>query len=121
MKICFSKHCHNNILFDVLPKYSSQYSKSIIFSVEHSVHISATFHLIVVVVITLKKEFRHFFSYDFTIVTGDGNANDIVLFIVSRLPTQIQLSITGLLIVMGKPLRNAYLSIVKRDWTSIVC
>ena len=56
-KICFSKHCLNNILFNVLLKYSSQYSKSIIFPVEHSVRISATFHLnvVVVVVIILKK------------------------------------------------------------------
>ena len=56
---------------------------------------------------------------------GDGNTDDIVLFIVSRLSTQIQfiinLSISGLLIVMGKPIRNAYLDIVKHDWTSVVC
>ena len=41
------------------------------------------------------------FLCDFTIVRGDGNANYIVLFIVSRLSTKIQLSISGLLIVMG--------------------
>ena len=71
-------------------------------------------------VIILKKLFRQFFSYDFTIVTGDGNTNYIVLFIVSRPSTQIQLSISGLLIAMRKPIRNAYLGIVKHDWTSFV-
>ena len=30
------------------------------------------------------------------------------------------MSISGLLIVMGKPIRNAYLGTVKRDWTPIV-
>ena len=90
--------------------------KSIIFPVEHSVHISATFHLD-----DFEKKIRYFFSYDLTIVTGDSNANDIGLFIVSRLSTQIQLSISGLLIVMGKPIRNAPLGIVKHDWISIVC
>ena len=54
MRICFSKHCHNNILFDILVKYSSQYSKSITFSCWtlsihfFKIHISATFHLVVV-------------------------------------------------------------------------
>ena len=52
------------------------------------------------------------------------------LFIVSRLSNQIHLSISGLLIVMGKPVRKTYLSIVKDDWnlsivkddwTSILC
>ena len=61
------------------------------------------------------------FSCDFTIVTGDGNKNYIVFFIVSRLSIKIQLSISGLLIVMGKPIRKAYLGIVKHDWTSTVC
>ena len=51
IRICFSKHCHNNILFDVLLKYSSQYSKSIIFPVEHSVSISS------------KSAFLHQFFY----------------------------------------------------------
>ena len=62
-------------------------------------------------------------TFDFVkvIVTGDGNTNYIALFIVSRLSNQIHLSISGLLIVMGKPVRKAYLSIVKHDWTSIVC
>ena len=91
-------------MFDVLLKNSSQYSRSIIFPVEHSVHISATFHLD-----DFEKKFRYFFSYDLTIVTGNRNTNDIVLFIVSRFSTQIQLSISGLLIVMVKPIRNAYL------------
>ena len=50
----------------------------------------------------------------------DGNTNYIVLFIVSRLSTLIQLNISGLFIVMGKSIRNAYLDIVKHDWTSIV-
>ena len=60
------------------------------------------------------------FSCDFTIVTGDGNTNYIVLFIVFRLSTKIRMSILGLLIVMGKPIRKVYLDIVKQDWTSIV-
>ena len=50
---------------------------------------------------------------------GDGNTNYIVLFIVFGLSTLIQFSISGLFIVMGKPIRNAYLGIVKHDWTSI--
>ena len=58
------------------------------------------------------------FSRDFTIVTGDGNTSYIVLFIVSKLSTKIQLNISGLLIIMGKPIRKAYLGI---DWTSTVC
>ena len=62
-------------------------------------------------------------TFDFVkvIVTGDGNTNYIALFIVSRLSNQIHLSISGLLIVMGKPVRKTYLSIVKDDWTSILC
>ena len=51
----------------------------------------------------------------------DGNTSYIALLIVSRLSTQIHLSISGLLIVMGKLVRKAYLGIVKHDWTSIVC
>ena len=31
------------------------------------------------------------------------------------------MSISGLLIVMGKPIRSAYLGTVKHDWTPIVC
>ena len=61
------------------------------------------------------------FSCDFVIVTGDGNASYIVLFIIFRLSTKIQLRISGLLTVMGKSIKNAYLGIVKHDWTSIVC
>ena len=59
IRICFSLRCHNNILFDVLLKYPSQYSKSIIFSCWtlsihfFKIHISATFHHTVVVVIIL--------------------------------------------------------------------
>ena len=41
-------------------------------------------------------------------------------FIVSRLSTEIQLSIQGLLIVIRNPIRNACFGIVKHDWTSIV-
>ena len=62
-----------------------------------------------------------FFSRDFTIVTGDGNTNYIILFIFSKLSTQTQFSTSGLLIAIGKLIRNAYLGIVKHDWTSIVC
>ena len=105
-------------MFDVLLRYSSQYSKSIIFPVEHSVSIFS------------KSAFRQHFTlpcgsdnFEKRISTflfmwfyhWHGNTNDIVLFIVSRLSTQIQLSISGLLIVMGKPIRNAYLGIVKHD------
>ena len=68
----------------------------------------------------LEKIISTFFSCDFTIITGDGNTNYIVLFIVSRFSTQIQLSISGFLTVMVKPIRNAYLDIVKNDWTLIV-
>ena len=109
-------------MFDVLLKYPSQYSKSIIFSCWtlsihfFKIHISATFHH---TVNRSGSDNFKIFSCDFTIVTGDGNTNYIVLFIVSRLSTKIQLSISGLLIVMGKPIRNVYLGIVKRDWTSI--
>ena len=56
----------------------------------------------------------------FIIVTGDGNTNYIVLFIVSRFSAIIQLSISGFFVVMEKPIKNAYLGIVKHDWTSIV-
>ena len=53
-------------------------------------------------------------------MTGDGNTNYIVPFIVSRLSAIIQLSISGLFIAMGKPIRNAYLGIVKYDWALII-
>ena len=68
-----------------------------------------------------KNCFRHFFLCYFTIFTGDGNTNYIVLLIVSRLSIQIQMIISSLLIVMGKPVRNTFLGIVKHDWTLIVC
>ena len=58
--------------------------------------------------------------HDFTIVTGDENTNYIVLFIVSKLSAPIQMNISGLFIVMRKAIRNAYLGILKHDWTSIV-
>ena len=112
-------------MFDVLHKYSSQYSKSVFFMLNQlsinflKVYISATFHHNTVVII-LKKLFRYFFSYDFTIMTGDGNTNYIVPFIVSRLSAIIQLSISGLFIAMGKPIRNSYLGIVKYDWALII-
>ena len=35
---------------------------------------------------------------------GDGNTNYVVMFILSRLSSQIQLSISDLLIAMGKPI-----------------
>ena len=57
---------------------------------------------------------------DFAIVTEDGNTSYIVLFIVSRLSALIQLSISGLFVVIGKPVKSAYLGIVKHDWTSFV-
>ena len=41
------------------------------------------------------------------------------LFINSRLLTKIQLSIQGLLLPMGKPIKDACLSTVKRDWILI--
>ena len=52
-----------------------------------------------------------------------GRRKDILhsLFIVSRPSSQIQLSISGLLIVMRNPIRNAYLGVVKHDWPSIYC
>ena len=43
------------------------------------------------------------------------------LFIASRLSTWIQLSISGLLIVMIKSIKNAYLAPVKHSWISIFC
>ena len=72
--------------------------------------------------------FWSFFScgYDFTIATGDGlvsvfsdKYNVHKLFIVSRLSTNIQLSIQGLLIIMGRPIRNTCLGTVKHDWICI--
>ena len=112
----------------LLLQYSSQYPKCIIFSCWplriyfFKIHNLATFHHTVVVVMFWKNSFNiSFRGSDFTIVTGDGNTNYIALFIVSRLSNQIHLSISGLLIVMGKPVRKAYLGIVKHDWTSIVC
>ena len=57
--ILFYYYCiiilYNIILFDVLLKHSSQYSKSQIFSVEDSVHISITFQLNVVLVVIVNK------------------------------------------------------------------
>ena len=40
-------------------------------------------------------------------------------FIVPRLSTEIHLSIQGLLIVIGKPIRSTGVGIVKHYWTSI--
>ena len=41
------------------------------------------------------------------------------LFILSRLSTEIELSIQGLLIVIGKLMRNACIGRVKHDWKSV--
>ena len=62
-EICFCWHCHNNVLFNILLKYSSQYSKFIVFfcwtlSIHFfKMHISATFHHSVVVVTFWKSNF----------------------------------------------------------------
>ena len=115
-------------MFNILRKYSSQYSKSIIFSCWplsihfFKIHSSVTFHHTIMVVIFWKNNFDIYFpGSDFAIVTGDGNTNYIALLIVSRFSTQIQLNISVLLIAVGKPVRNTYLGIVKHDWTSVVC
>ena len=42
------------------------------------------------------------------------------LFIASRRWTEIQLSIQDLLILKGKPTKNASIGTVKHDWTSTV-
>ena len=63
----------------------------------------------------------------FTVVKRGGHVFGFVKykvhssFIVFRLSTLIQLSISGLLIVIGKTIRNTCLSAVKREWTSTVC
>ena len=100
-------------MFNILLKCSSQYSKSIVFSCWplsihfFEIHYLAIFYHTVVVVIFWKNNFDiSFRGNDFTIVTGDGNTNYIALCIVSRLSNQIHLSISGLLIVMGKPVRR---------------
>ena len=64
MRVYFSLPCH--ILFDILLKYSSQYSKSIVFSWwKLSIHFSkiltsVTFYHTVMVVISLKKQIPTF-------------------------------------------------------------
>ena len=56
---------------------------------------------------------------DFSIVMRDGNINYIFVYRFQALNPH---SIEYLwFIVMGKPIRNAYLGMVKQDWTSIVC
>ena len=103
-------------MLNILLKYSSQYSNSLRFSCGKfslhffKFHISVTFHHTAVVVICWKKKCRHFFLCDFTIVTRDENTNYKALLTVSRPSNQIQLSISGLLIVMGKPMRKLILA-----------
>ena len=64
----------------------------------------------------------NFTFIDFTtIVMGVRNTN-IVFFIISKPSTQIQLTISGLLIVVGKPVRNTYLiSWHTETWLDIDC
>ena len=95
------------------------------FPVDHSVSISLKFtiwrHSRYVAVVIFWKNNICFRGSDLTIVKGDWNTNYIDFFIVPRLSNQIHLSVSGLLIVMRKPVRKAYLGIMKHDWTSIVC
>ena len=76
--------------------------------------------------VVTRKIVLTFLSCDFTIVTADGLLSGFIdkykvhsLFIVSRLSTEIQLVIQGLLIVMGKATRSTCLHKVKYDWTFI--
>ena len=60
------------------------------------------------------------YENSFKISYFDGKCKVHSLFIVSRPSTLIQLSIQGLLIATGKPIRNVCLGTVKHDCASIV-
>ena len=64
---------------------------------------------------------RNFLPGDFTIVTAGVFTYYSVCLSFPGLQAKFSLSISGLLIVMGKPIRNTYLGTVKHDWTPIVC
>ena len=54
-------------------------------------------------------------------IMGSGNINYTVCLLFASSQIKFNLSFSGLLTVMVKPIRNAYLGTVKHDWTSIVC
>ena len=113
---------YNNVLFSWSSPHSNQ--NPLFFSIQNSVFISSKFifqrHF---TILQWSQSHENNFDISVRVILLLSRETDIclVLMVVSRFSTWIQLIISGLLIAMGKPIRNACFRTVKHDWTSIIC